>query len=133
MKAPIFALLALTISSTSHAFVRMIDDCSTPDGKYRITLRQGADNAPHTGSASVEDENGKVLGGYSVVNPMIHSASFGSASDWQAADNNGADFHLNGPSTNSRTTSFSAVLDDGQTVSGRDLQCTVWNGTVVQQ
>jgi hypothetical protein len=138
MKTTLMTLATLTTLLTSvpsYALVRMVDSCETPDGKYQVLVEDNQGIGPvrtsHL-SAEVRDAGSDaVLASYPVTedNPPIHSISFGHI-EWKDTATDGKDFRLVGPSTNFRTISVYATLDNGQQIMEKNLKCSVFNGRV---
>jgi hypothetical protein len=113
-------------SSTSHALVSVVQDCTTQNGQYTIEIMSNEGIGPNrtvaTLGASITDDSHNVVGGYAVDQAKIHAIGFGDP--YVDTATNGKRFEFTPPDTNVRTYSIRAVLTNGNVLSDDDLKCS---------
>jgi len=132
------AAFTLLSSVPSFALVRELDQCTTRDGQFSVSVMDNQGIGPVRTSnvfATVRDSSDEIVASYKVTEktgPM--SISFGRAQmiDTQTG---GSLFDLAGPSTNFRTISLLVKLQSGphagQVLKEDGLGCTIFNGTLL--
>lgn len=124
MKA-LIAIALLLASTSSYALVRVVEDCQTSNGQYRIVILDnegiGRDRTPAL-SADVY-EGDKQVASYALKAVRVGSTSFGR---WHYLDQQsmGERFDLAGPSTNARNVILHAIVGANSVVVEDDnLNC----------
>jgi hypothetical protein len=138
------ALIAAAVSVSNSVFALVQEDasCQTSDGKYQVHIFfdegvgpvRGANGVQPIYDATIEDENGNVVGNYATVDngDQIKSVSFGRF-EYLDKSSDGKKLDLGGPSTNFRNYFLSAKLDNGQTINDNNLNCQVFGGHLLNQ
>jgi hypothetical protein len=129
----LLGLSFISIHQASAVMVRLLANCSTPDGlTIQVFDNRGPVQTPNLGSI-VRDSGGNLLAVYKVAGVRHGSVSFGRRG-YEDVMSNGNSFSLLGPSTNFRHYSLMAkpnMGSDSSEIRSDDLMCTVFGGGVL--
>ena len=123
-----FLILApLILSLQTHALVRVVDNCYTPDHSYRILItdNQGTKvKRHHRFTASIQDKKGRELAAFGVEEDRGLGTLAPKSARFLDRATQGRKFKLVFPSPSDRHISIKAILRDGKKLQDQNLSCT---------